>query len=650
MTIRRSAFAPSPELMKRLSLIAAAARQGGLSAAAALMWRGLRRRFGFAVAEPPAFGEDPLIAWLDAATAADESGPGALDAFASAVRDAAAAAAPRISVVIPCYNYGAYVEEAVASLEAQCLRPLEIVLVDDGSTDAHTVDVCTKLGETRRVRLLRQGNRGLSAARNAGAAATVGDFLLFLDADDILDPLALAVLWYALSRHPEAAYAYPYQRFFGDADFVVASQDFNGYDLLFANHPCVAALIRRPAFTDSGGYRSEMRYGFEDWEHWLALMESGHEGMAVPIPVFRHRRHGPTMTQAAHERRRYLLERLIELHPELYRPQAMCARRRKWRPLLSILTNRSPTESGAPGLSRDTCGDHEWIDVGADWWPAAARAHGEFVVAIDEASQIQGSALETMVLAGLLQPAKPIISLRLPGDKRPPPPMFRRDTLLAVDRACGPPPCSAAEWSRLACEHMLRYRGAGTRYDATANCGAPPLDPLLLAGAVAWRHERASGVQYHRYRRDPTPDLFSPAVWDPMGARHVLILADRWDRESRSAVDRWIKAGFKPTVAVLSLSSPTAAPPCETFWLSALSRDASARGKLLRYLVISRAVAVIEMDPASSCATTVARLAARLPYLLVRTPNAAPPPAATVTAWEPMRRTALLDVLDEPVL
>ncbi len=93
-----------------------------------------------------------------------------------------------VSVIIPTYNYGRFLREAIDSALAQTYRPIEVIVVDDGSTD-DTPQVLAAYGE--RIRVIRQDNRGAGAARNRGTAAAKGDYLAFLDSDDILKPQSL---------------------------------------------------------------------------------------------------------------------------------------------------------------------------------------------------------------------------------------------------------------------------------------------------------------------------------------------------------------------------------------------------------------------------------------------------------------------------
>lgn len=92
-----------------------------------------------------------------------------------------------ISIIIPNYNCAPYLRQAVESALAQTYQPLEVVVVDDGSTDA-SMQTIANLVERGRVRLVRQANQGLAAARNAGLAASTGVFVVFLDSDDYLHP------------------------------------------------------------------------------------------------------------------------------------------------------------------------------------------------------------------------------------------------------------------------------------------------------------------------------------------------------------------------------------------------------------------------------------------------------------------------------
>src|SRR5829696_6977365 len=117
-------------------------------------------------------------------------------------------ATPLVSVVIPCYNQAHFLEEAIESVLAQSYKDFEIIVIDDGSTD----DTGEVAGRYPRVRLFRQDNQGLAAARNAGLWRSKGEYLVFLDADDRLLPWALEVGLKHLRAHPECAFVSGYYR------------------------------------------------------------------------------------------------------------------------------------------------------------------------------------------------------------------------------------------------------------------------------------------------------------------------------------------------------------------------------------------------------------------------------------------------------
>jgi len=111
-------------------------------------------------------------------------------------------AASLVSVIIPCYNHGGFLPKSLASIQQQAYPAIEIIVVDDGSTD-NTREVAQRYPQ---VRYIYQTNQGLSAARNTGIAHSKGEFLIFLDADDWLFPGAIETNLAYLRRNEKAAY------------------------------------------------------------------------------------------------------------------------------------------------------------------------------------------------------------------------------------------------------------------------------------------------------------------------------------------------------------------------------------------------------------------------------------------------------------
>jgi glycosyltransferase involved in cell wall biosynthesis len=216
------------------------------------------------------------------------------------------------TAVVPCFNYGAYVGEAVDSLLAQD-DPPRVIVVDDGSTDPATRAALDALT----VEVLRRPNAGVVAARNTGIALAETPYVICLDADDRLAPGALGALRDALAVHPEAGYAYGHIEFFGDWHGAWRMPPYDALRLLDRHLIGPTALMRRAMLDDTGGYDPAFAL-FEDWELWLNALEHGWPGVLVDATVLEYRRHGPSKHGDDRRRYRELRAQLRAKHAALY--------------------------------------------------------------------------------------------------------------------------------------------------------------------------------------------------------------------------------------------------------------------------------------------------------------------------------------------
>lgn len=192
-----------------------------------------------------------------------------------------------VAVVIPCYNDGATVADAYRSALVQ--RPAELVIVDDGSSDPETLRKLDEL-RARGARVIRQENRGSSAARMRGVAATSSPFVQPLDADDVLAPGALRALLAALEQ-TGADVAWGEVRSFGRSDLLWrAALPIDGWMLTHVNPLPGWPLLRRSTLLAAGGWRHDAAY--EDWDLYLSLAELGARGVFVPRLFMYYRIHG----------------------------------------------------------------------------------------------------------------------------------------------------------------------------------------------------------------------------------------------------------------------------------------------------------------------------------------------------------------------
>ncbi len=253
---------------------------------------------------------------------------------------------PEVSIVVPCYNGGSFLDGLMASLAAQTFRDFEVIIVDDGSTDEQTRQVLRRLEQHARV--VRQENRGLPAARNTGFREARGEFVVPLDCDDLLEPPFLAETLSVLRSAPdEVACVFCHMRLTGEIEGVLP-RHFNRFDQLVLNQLPYCMLIRRSAWAAVGGYDETMRQGYEDWEFNIRLAEAGFAAVEIPEPLFVYRVSGQGMLLSGSARKHGALWHAIRArHRECYRLRHLIAIEREWRtpprrfaliPALTLLT------------------------------------------------------------------------------------------------------------------------------------------------------------------------------------------------------------------------------------------------------------------------------------------------------------------------
>jgi glycosyltransferase involved in cell wall biosynthesis len=213
---------------------------------------------------------------------------------------------PLVSVVIPAYNAATFLAETLDSVLAQTYESLEIIVVDDGSTDT-TSQLLDSYGN--RITVLRQANAGQAAARNNGARSAKGEFLAFLDSDDLWDPDKITRQIALISRFPEALAVYCDHRTIDAQGKHLSSSGALSHprpsgDILRALllGPCIITpglvLLRRNAFDMVGGFDGTMR-GHEDYTLWLHLATQG-PFIYSPDTLVSYRRHKQQATQKMH--------------------------------------------------------------------------------------------------------------------------------------------------------------------------------------------------------------------------------------------------------------------------------------------------------------------------------------------------------------
>ena len=196
-----------------------------------------------------------------------------------------------VSVIMPCYNQGDYLPEALESIISQTYPNWECIIIDDGSTD-HSEKVAKEYCQKdSRIRYIYQENAGVIAARNHAISESLGEYILPLDADD------------TVSCH-----------YLEKAVQVLTTIE----GLLRDNCIFNSSVYRRQDFDHVGGYNPNMKEGYEDWNLWLSLLENGGYAHQLDEVVYYYRIQSKSRTTEADQNEQKLRLQILENHKELY--------------------------------------------------------------------------------------------------------------------------------------------------------------------------------------------------------------------------------------------------------------------------------------------------------------------------------------------
>lgn len=220
---------------------------------------------------------------------------------------------------MPSYNQGPYLPEALDSVLAQTYQNWECLIVDDGSKD-NTAEVAKSYcAKDSRIKYIYQENSGVSAARNNGVAHSKGEFILPLDGDDKIAPEFLELTLQEIVKDRNIRVVYTDVQYFGSRDDIYQLPDFSLEQLLGMNVMCVTSLFRREDFDKAGGFNSNMKEGFEDWDFWVSMFQDG-QGTAVKVPkVLFYYRRKPVSRNTTARKAKVDFRRLIwESHKDVF--------------------------------------------------------------------------------------------------------------------------------------------------------------------------------------------------------------------------------------------------------------------------------------------------------------------------------------------
>lgn len=252
---------------------------------------------------------------------------------------------PEVSMVIPCYNHGRYLERTINSLIGgqtdlglfphQTFKSFEIIIVDDGSTD-ETPEVAQSFADGwRGIRYIRQENQGTASAHNTGIRAALGKYITCMSADDLREPWALEKLYKAVKENPHHFVYDPLEKFWnGQRRGSFPEHGLEPYDfdtMRYKNMVPVGKMYPKQAWEEVGGYPEVLKHGREDWGFALALGRMGWCGIKLEEPGYLYRWEGQNRVRRNSdvEWKEFFYIQMQKLFPDIYRgeyPVACCGK------------------------------------------------------------------------------------------------------------------------------------------------------------------------------------------------------------------------------------------------------------------------------------------------------------------------------------
>lgn len=225
---------------------------------------------------------------------------------------------PFISVVIPCYNDGSYLPETIAHLKKQTYRQFEIIIVNDGSTDAQTLKILNEIKDPQ-ITVLHKQNGRMSSARNYGVQHAKGTLIAALDADDYFHPTFFQKAIAVLAAEEQTAVVSSYMQLFGEFKKVSKPRGGNENNFLFSNQCPACAMVRKSCWDAVGGYDEKMVNGYEDWEFYIRITQQGWRVHVIPEILFYYRQtKKSTHKNFTLPNRKGLVSYIVDKHKDWY--------------------------------------------------------------------------------------------------------------------------------------------------------------------------------------------------------------------------------------------------------------------------------------------------------------------------------------------
>lgn len=237
----------------------------------------------------------------------------------------------KVSIVIPIYNAQDYIVETLDSALNQHYRNIEIICVDDCSTDnsLNVVESYISGSTQKNISLYKlPHNSGPSAARNFGITKANGAFILPLDADDLIDPSYIEKAVFILKSMPDADVVYSLAETFGAEIKPYNFPPFDSDLMAVQNLVFASAVFRKNDWKAVGGYNTNMRDGYEDWDFWLSFIEHKKNFYRINETLFYYRKLSSSRSTTALDKEKILFNTIKKNHPSLYNFRSLIANKK----------------------------------------------------------------------------------------------------------------------------------------------------------------------------------------------------------------------------------------------------------------------------------------------------------------------------------
>lgn len=224
---------------------------------------------------------------------------------------------PLVSVIIPCYNQGEFLYEALNSVYQQTYKNVEIIVVNDGSTENKTNMILSSI-KNDKIQVFSIEKSNPSVARNYGISKCSGNFFLPLDADDKLHPSFIERALEILRNSTTIAGVSSWAMQFGAKTGIKILEGGGIESFIRYNNCTVTALIRKSIWNEVGGYDENMHEGFEDWEFYINLTKRGYKVFIIPEPLFYYRIKSRSRNTVALVKRPEIYRYIITKHRDVF--------------------------------------------------------------------------------------------------------------------------------------------------------------------------------------------------------------------------------------------------------------------------------------------------------------------------------------------